>query len=236
MPIAREGGFHVTHDLAHVTCVGIESSRLEACLARVKRDRTKGVFGHPRFGFTGQDLDFLADMPWIEVVWFWDIDLQSIDGLYALGDLQHFGVHPRRPPLDFSRFPRLRRVTIEPRARDRGLGALPALEVLHVWHFRPRDRTFSALEFPSSLVELEINWANAASLDSLPALPRLRRLEVHRCRNLESLGDLGRKFPHLEHLVVAACGKVRPAEGERVVRDLPELSHAYVQDIRYRPV
>jgi hypothetical protein len=63
-------------------------------------------------------------------------------------------------------------------------------------------------------------------------LPNLRRLEIHRCRNLESLGDLGAKFPCLEHLVVAACGRVMPGEGERVVHDLPAIVHAYVRDAK----
>lgn len=36
----------------------------------------------------------------------------------------------------------------------------------------------------------------------------------------------------LEHLVVAACGHVHCGEGERGVRDLPGLTHAYVGDSR----
>lgn len=230
MPIAREGKFLQTHDLAHVSCLGIESNRLEECIARIRRKRIKGVFGHPSFGFTGADLDFLRQMPWVEVVWFWDVSLTNIDGLYALPDLQHLGVHPKRPGIDFGQFLRLRKLILEPRRGDRGVGSLPELGLLHIWHYRPAGRDFSRLEFPESLTELQIDWANATTLSSLPSLPRLRRLEVHRCRNLESLADIGVKFPQLEHLVVAACGRVTRAEGERVVADLPNLSHAYVGD------
>ena len=234
VPIAREDGFLVTHDLAHVTCLGVESDRLNECIARVKMDRTKGVFGYPHFGFNGTDLDFLAQMRWLEAVWFWGIDLKSIEGLYSLSGLRHFGVHPKRPPIDFSRFSHLRKVVIHPRPRDCGLGSLPGLELLHVWHFRPKDKNFASLEFPHSLVELQINWANPASLDSLPFLPNLRCLEVHRCRNLQNLGDIGAKFPRLERLIVAACGNLSDGEAERVVQGLPNLSFVHVQGTTYK--
>lgn len=229
MPIAIENGFYQTHDLAHVSCLGIETGRLQDCVAKVKIERIKGVFGAASFGFTGSTLDFLAELPWLEAVWFWDMNLQSIEGLYALKNLQHFGVHPKRPPLDFSRFPRLRHVVIEPRAKDTGLEKLKELQLLHIWHFRSKDNTFAALDFPETLEELQVNWANPDSLESLPAITNLRRLEVHRCRNLAHLGDLGRKFPNLEHLVVDGCGRLQSAEGERVVRDLPKICHAYIQ-------
>jgi hypothetical protein len=229
MPIAREDGFFCTHDLAHVSCLGIESARLGECVDRVKANRVSGVFGNPHFGFSGSDLHFLSELPWIEAVWFWDVNLKDVEGLYALQNLQHFGVHPKRPPIDFSRFPRLRKAIIEPKAKDRGLETLDELELLHVWHFRPKDGSFASLALPPSLEELQINWASPRSLDSLPVHRHLRRLEIHRCRNLEDLGDLGGKFPNLEHLVVDACGRVPQSEGERAVRDLPKLVHAFVQ-------
>lgn len=232
MPIGLEGGYYISHDLAHVSCVGIESSRLHDCLAHIRSERIKGVFGCPGYGFTEPNLDFLTELPWLEAVWFWDIRLANVDGLYALKDLQFFGCHPKRPPLDFSRFPKLRSVVLEPRARDCGLKSLEELERLNLWRYRPTSKDFSSLELPESLTELGIYWANVTSCDALPALPNLRRLEVHRCRNLETLGDLGAKFPRLESLIVAACGRVRLGEGERVVRDLPCLRHAYVRDKR----
>lgn len=232
MPITLEDGFHISHDLTHVSSLAIDSQRLEDCIARVRAHQIKGVFGAPSYGFVGQDLDFLTDVPWVEAVGFLDINLKSIDGLYSLQELRHFGVHPKRPPIDFNRFPKLRKAIVEPKARDRGLGSLSHLELLHIWHYRPNTKDFSRLELPTSLAELQINWANVSSLESLPALPALRRLEIHRCRNLQSLGDLGTKFPRLEYLVVAACGRVMPGVGERVVRDLPALVHAYVRDAK----
>lgn len=234
MPIAREDEFWVTHDPPHDPGIGVESDRLRECIDRIERDRAKAVFGHEEYGFSGSNLDFLTAVPWVEAVWFWDVALDCVDGLYALEGLEHFGVQPRRPPIDFSRFPRLQHVNLHPRARDSGLERLDSLESLHVWHYRPRDRSFSSLRFPISLRELEINWANTTSLVSLPSLPNLRRLEVHRCRNLVELGDLRQKFPRLEHLVVTTCGKVQRGEAERALADLSDLHHAYVQGVVLR--
>lgn len=232
MPIAQEDGFFQWHDSRHGPRLGIESSRLNECIERVKSKRIMGVFGSPSFGFDNSDLDFLSEIPWIEDVWLWDANLKSIDGLYALQNLKYLGVEPKRPPIDFSRLARLREVVIEPKTKDCGLGVLKELERLHIWHFRPKNNSFSSIDFPESLTELQINWASPESLESLPALPLLRRLEIHRCRNLQRLGDLSTKFPGLEHLVIDACGQVPISEGERVIQDLRNLTHAYVQNIK----
>jgi len=171
-------------------------------------------------------------LPWLEVVWFWDVALLNVDGLYALKSLKRFGVHPKRPPVDFSQFQNLREVIVEPRKHDRGLATLEHVELLHIWHFKPSTGTFQSLEFPRSITELQINWANVKTLDSLPPLPHLTRLEVHRCRNLESLGNLADRFPCLQHLVVDSCGKVPKSEGQRAVSEVSTLKHVFVQGFK----
>ncbi len=229
MPIALEDGFFQDHE-SHVSSIGIESHRLAQCVERVKSQPFYGVFGHESFGFKGEDLNFLNEMPWVQAVWFWDVKLKSIDGLYALSDLRSFGVFPKRPAIDFARFPKLSTAVVQPIKRDKGLGTLAELKALHYWHFKSKDDGFSALEFPESLTELGIYWANVTSLSSLPTLPNLTKLNIARCRNLEHLGDLGAKFPNLQHLVITSSGRVREGEGERVVRDLPKIQHACVRD------
>jgi hypothetical protein len=42
----------------------------------------------------------------------------------------------------------------------------------------------------------------------------------------------GVKYPKLEHLVITACGRVLSSEGERAIRNLPRLTHAYVSDAK----
>ena len=144
MPIQRENGFYVSHDLVlDGMSVGIETDRLSECVDRGKRDCARGVFGHASFGFRGSDLDFLRELPCLESVWFWDVKLRDVEGLYSLPGLRHFGISPTRPAIDFSRFHQLSSAVVHPRARDCGLEACSQLELLHVWRHPPKGKEFS---------------------------------------------------------------------------------------------
>lgn len=227
LPIERDKGFLFSGDTLSVPCLGIESDKLSACITRIREAGLKGVFGSPAFGFTGHDLDFLYELPGLEQVWFWDIKLKNIDGLYALPDLRHFGIHPKRPAIQFDRFARLETAVIELQARDSGLDQLKELQKLHLW--RCKDDSLASLRLPDSLVELQLNWASMSTLDRLPALPHLHRLEISRCRNLEDLGRLSDKFPNLEYLVVEACGRMTAEAGTRSIEGLTKMKHVFVQ-------
>ena len=208
MPIQREGEFLWTHDLGIASSIGIESDRLEACVAEAIAQDARGVLGNPWFGFTQTDVDFLARLPDLVQVWFWDVDLRSIDGVYALPQLRHFGIHPKRPPVDFSRFPALETLVWIHEPRDQGLESAPSIRKLDLWHYKPRGKHFAGLALPPNLGELQINWANPGTLDGLPTLPELRRLEMHRCRNLATLDELPRIAPNLETLIVTTSGRL----------------------------
>jgi hypothetical protein len=233
MPVSLENGFYQTHDFAHVSGLYVDSKQFSKCIEEIKSKKIKGVFGSPAFGFKEDNLDFLASMPWVEAIWFWDVSLKNIDGIYTLKNLRFFGCHPKRPPINFEHFENLQSAVIEPKAKDTGLSSLSSLELLHVWHYKPKNKDFLSLDAPKSLKELQINWANPSSLESLPDLPKLKKLEVHRCRNLEKLGDLNAKYPSLEHLVVDACGKVSKSEAERTINSFKNLKHAYIQGQRF---
>jgi hypothetical protein len=227
LPIARDGEFLRYNDAPYGPSLGIESDKLAQCTLEIKESGLKAVFGSPSFGFAEQDLDFLNELPFVEGVWFWDVSLKNIDGLYALANLHHFGVEPKRPPIQFDRFPHLKTAVLELRPMDSGLAQLRSLQTLHLWRYK--NKSFASLALPDSLVELQLNWASISSLDSLQALPNLRRLEIHRCRNLESLGLLSEKYPNLEYLVVMACGRMSAEEGARAIKGLKKLKHVFVQ-------
>ncbi|MBL8415150.1 MAG: hypothetical protein JNM42_11995 [Propionivibrio sp.] len=229
MPIAREGHFLVSHDLAETPSLGLESVNLSACIQEAKLHPYKSVFGSPCFGFTETSLDALTELPRLDSVWFWDVALKNIEALYALSALRSFGVHPKRPAIDFSRLRSLQQVVWHYKATDTGLGSLN-LKRLHIWHCSLKSKGFAGLQVPDTLEELQINWASAATLDGLPTIPSLRHLEIHRCRNLESLAVLPKLFPRLEHLVVAACGRVSAPDAEWLKASIPSLRHAYVRD------
>lgn len=230
MPIAREQRFLITRDLGDYPFLGIESSMLAACIAEVRARNYQGVFGSPSFGFAETTLDFLRDMPDLRGVWFWDIKLKNIDALYGLAALEKFGVHDKRPPVDFSRLPTLRDVVWTPHPKDTGIGSLQHLDLLHVWHFKPKSSSFADLQLPGRVSELQINWANPVSLDGMSPIPSLRHLEIHRCRNLADIQAIPSQFPNLETLVVTTCGKLSGAASAAIAGRLPSLKHAYVQD------
>lgn len=227
MAIAREEAFLRWRDAPDVPSFGIESDKLDRCIAQIRSERVNGVFGSSVFGFEEDNLDFLNELPFVESVWFWEVTLRSIDGLYALKNLRHFGVHPKRPPIQFDKFPHLETAVVEPRTRDSGLERLASLRRLNVWRHKEKD--FSKLALPASLVELGLFWASASSLEHLPPLPNLRSLRIERCRNLERLGVLSEKFPNLEHLVIDTCGRVSHQEGLRAIEGLAKLERAVVQ-------
>ncbi|MBQ5939345.1 hypothetical protein [Massilia sp. AB1] len=226
MPIARDGNVLRWSDAPGFPAVGIESGNLAECIAEVERSGVKQVFGSPAFGFAESNLDFLQQLPFLEAVWFWDVALNNIDGLYALSNLRRFGIHPKRPPIQFDRFPSMEHAVIELRPKDSGLDRLASLRFLSLWRYKG---DCASLLLPPSLTELQLHWASTESLADLPSLPRLRRLEIHRCRNLHCLGSLREKFPELEHLVVDACGRVTKDEGARAIKGLTNLRHAFVQ-------
>jgi hypothetical protein len=228
MTIQREGNFLVDKDYKGRLSIGIESDQIEACLSKVLSLPTIGVFGSPCFNFLEDNLDFLPCIPDIEKIWFWDIKLRSIDGVYALKNLKHFGIHPARPSIDFGRLPTLEEVVWTPRAKDRGIDSLINLTLLHVWHYQPKSKNFGGLTLPFLLTELQFNWANSTSLEGLPKFNNLKRLEMNYCRNLETLKYLPQIAPNLEYLVVSSCRKI--ADGEDVIQDLPKLKHAFIND------
>lgn len=231
MPIERKGRFLVSQDLAEVPSLGIESANLSECIHEAKLRSYKGVFGTPTFGFEESSLDALTELKQLESVWFWDVSLKDISALYELPALKSFGVHPKRPAIDFSRLKSLQSVVWHHKPTDVGIGSLN-LKLLHVWHCSMKSEDLSGLQMPISLEELQINWASASRLDGLPTLLELRRLEIHRCRNLESLAAISTLFPKLEYLVVAASGKVSVPGADWLKESFPALKHAYVNDRR----
>jgi hypothetical protein len=229
MPIHREGQHLVNSDLQGNLLIGMESESLQDCIAEAKRRHAYGVFGNPEWGFHEQDLDCLADLSDIKSVWFWDVNLRDIEGLYRLTGLRSFGVHSKRPPVDFGRLPTLESIVWHYNARDRGLERLTQLRQLSIWHSKLKTKTLQSVTLPRCLEDLEFVWSNIVSLVGLPEFPKLRRMAIHRCRNLEGIKGLPQIAPHLEHLTVANCGRVK--DGAEVVRQMPSLRFASVQGV-----
>lgn len=224
MPIQRKGQFLETEDLGVTHSLGIESSQLDDCIEEINRRQIDGIFGCPVFGFHEIDLNFMRDLDPIRQVWFWEIALKDIDGLYSHPNLEYFGISPKRPPIDFSKFPNLHRAVWHPYKRDRGFPELTELWSLDVWRYKPQTKSLSELELPTSLQQLEFNWCNLERLDELCILPNLEELQLHYCRNLGSLKGIQDVAPKLQKLVVTRCANLSDIDE---AKDL-ELRHVYI--------
>lgn len=205
--------------------VGVESARVEECIAHYDQIGAKGLFGNPTFGFQETTLDFLrlakSKPTWL---WFWDVALKNIDALYELEELDHFGIHPKRPGIDFARFRRIRSAVIEWNKHDRGLGEAN-MEKLYLWRFQPKSKSFEDAEIPDNVRELQLLFASPKSLDGLPVMKRLKRLEIHRCRNLADLSALPRIAPNLQVLLATTSKQLVIDDG---VLDHPTLQSAWI--------
>jgi hypothetical protein len=197
MPIQRVGQFLITQDFEFALSLGIESHRLRDCVAEINRTGIKSAFAGRAFAFAEDNLDFLEELPHLKQIWFWEVKVCRIEGLYALKSLQHLGLHDQVPGIDFSRFQELRHVVSTYNPRDHGLEKLTNLEQIDLWRFNPKPRTFASCKVPSNLKRLDINWANPATLEGLPHLPECKELQIYFCRNLRTLEGLDAIAPNL---------------------------------------
>lgn len=211
--------------LGRPRALGIESGRVEQCMARYNEAGFCGLFGSPHFGFHEENLHFLARAEhkptWL---WFWDVDVKNIEALYGLDELDEFGVNPKRPGLDFSRFRRLGVVVNRWLKQDTGI-ANAAIKRYNLWHFKPRSKSFADVEIPLAVERLELYWANPSSLAGLPVLKRLKELQIHQCRNLADLSALPHIAPNLRHLLATTSSRLMPKAG---VLDHPKLETARI--------
>jgi len=224
MSIKRESsGFYEWHDhVKGVPGLGIETDRVDECVAYYHAHGFRGLFGHEGFGFQQDNLDFLARTTNAKWLWFWDVSLKNIDPIYELSDLTLIGIHPKRPGIDFSRFPALKTLINHWLKADKGISESTTTEY-HLWHFKPSSKSFVGLEIPTGVKELHLNWANPASLDGLPVMKTLKSLEIHRCRNLRDLSALPRIAPNLQKLLTTTSSRIDATAG---VLDHPKLKTA----------
>tara|TARA_R110002096_G_scaffold16106_20_gene55105 strand:+ start:27111 stop:27821 length:711 start_codon:yes stop_codon:yes gene_type:complete len=224
----RENGFLTGWGPAGADSIGIESSRIDECVAEIQRRRVKSIFGAPYLGFEEDTLDFLRQIPFVERMWFNDVKVRDIDGLYSVAKLKFFGVFPKRPGIDFSKLPDLEELIIHFNKRDIGIDSLTNVKRYHVWHFNPKKATFERLLVPPSVQKMMVCWANPHRLDGLSSMPKLKQLELARCRNLTSVGALPSIAPKLEEFMTEDCGRLD--DGERVARSMRTLKHCFIGD------
>lgn len=212
--------------------IGLESRQLNACIEEARRQGYQAVFGSLSFGFREDNLDALHHLPLLRAISFWDVALKSVDGVYALSELTHFRVAGKRPPVNFSRLPRLEQLMWEWKPKDTDVEALLRLKVLHLWRYKSKSGDMSGVTIPKGVQELQLNFPTARSLDGMPVMPALRHLEIHHARKLTSVAEIPRLFPNLTYLLVDKCPHV--VDGAVTLKQMPKLKHGYVQGLLAR--
>lgn len=221
----KESGFREWHDqLDGVPSVGVETDRLEECIDHYHEQGFRGLFGSPNFGFAQDNLDFLEHTKNAKWLWFWNVSLNNIDAIYELSKLEYVGINPKRPGIDFSRFPALRTAINHWIKQDNGISK-SKISVYHLWHFKPKTKTCEGLEIPRGVKELHLYWANPAALHGLPVMKKLKELQIHRCRNLSDLSALPAIAPKLQKLLTTTSSRIDPSTG---VLDHPSLKVALI--------
>ena len=219
----KPSGFREWHDYQKgQPGLCIESNRLDDCMDRYHEGGFLGMLGNPRFGFEQDNMDFLSRATNVRWLHFWDVALKRLDAIYECQQLESISIHPKRPGIDYSQFPKLQMVINHWNKADTGI-AQAKFTMYNLWRYQPKSKSFEGLEMPAKLQRLEILWTNTASLAGLPVMKQLKWMEIHRSRNMVDLSELPRIAPKLERLIVTSSKKSDPSAG---VVDHPTLKLA----------
>ncbi len=219
MPIEKIGSFYLSQDLVRgVPSIGIESSALNAALEEARNYIS--VFGADCFGFFEEDMNFFAYLNHLEYVWFWGVNLKSIEGIYSLRKLRRMGIFGKFPAIEFARLSSLETLVWEYRKKDAGVSELTKLKSLYLWHYKPASKSFSELLLPANIEALSFNWANPYNLSGLPMLQNLKKLEIHQSRNLNSMQGISDIAPNLEEITVTTSKKLTDLEDLQKLKNI----------------
>ncbi|WP_378172410.1 hypothetical protein [Aquimarina sp. SS2-1] len=230
--IRKEGQFHINRERG--ISLGIESSNMENCISEYnkqfklfkKGNPYTSIFGHKTFGFKESNLDFLEHFKRVENIWFWDVNLSDIQGLYYLKNLKSIGLTGKRPSIDFSQFTSLKEITIDWETKDYNLEQCENVENFYLWHHKPKERNFNSFKFPINCNNnASLNWTNVEDLTTLNGLKGLKKIEIHRSRNLKSLKGLEKYSETLEQIIITTSGKLEEYE---FIKEFPKLKKAYI--------
>lgn len=232
MRIHKEGQFYINQEKE--LSLGIDSSNMKNCISEFnkqyklfKRGKTySSIFGHETFGFKESKLDFLKHFKKVENIWFWDVNLSDIQGLYYLKNLKSIGLLGKRPSIDFSQLTSLKEITIDWDTKDYNLERCENVESFYLWRHKPKERNFNSFKFPLNCTNnTSLNWTNVEDLTSLNGLKGLKKLEIHRSRNLKSLKGLEKYSETLEQIIISTSGKLEEYE---FIKEFPNLKKAII--------
>ncbi|SFH37007.1 hypothetical protein [Pontibacter chinhatensis] len=211
--------------------IGIVTDKLDKCIAKYQQENFNGIFGNPSFGFKNVDFDFVKDFKDAKFIWFWNINVNDITGLYNLENAEYFGVLGKRPLLDFSNFRSLKTLVLEWHQKDKNLYNCENIEHFDLWHHKPKDKSFADFSFPRFAKKVGLNWTNVEDLTTLNGLKGMSEISIDRSRNLKSLRGLETYADTIEKLYFDTCNKL---SDYTFILDFPKLQSAVVKRIRLK--
>ncbi|KAA3437792.1 hypothetical protein [Rufibacter hautae] len=211
--------------------IGIVTEKLDICIQKYKQENFNGIFGHPNFGFKNEDFGFIKDFKEAKRIWFWDINVSDVSGLYTLENPEYFGVMGKRPMLDFFHFASLKTLVLEWNSKDRNLQTCKNLELFNLWNHKPKEKSFINFNFPNAAKEVGLYWTNIEDLTTMNGLRGLNKISIERSRNLKSLRGLEKYSNSLESIFIDTCGKLTDYT---FVLEFPNLKSATINRVKLK--
>ncbi len=169
----------------------------------IARQKVKVVRLSDSMGWKGPDVDFLAELHFLEGVeiYSWDVRDASVIGL--MNQLRLVGLQcDLRKQIDFSALRRLEVVKATWKKQLSGVLQCRELKHLNLTNWPQED--LEALEGMRKLAVLQLTSRKLTSLDGISKLAALERLDLHACPKLTSLAA-SRSCARIHHLEISSC-------------------------------
>jgi len=176
-------------------------------------------------GWEGRDLSFLTELPGLELFEIFDFSIKDITPIHSLHRLRRLGITTYcSTEIDFSAFPRLRSCGLEWRPKATSLFDCTTLKELFVNGYS--GKVFSPFAALFNLESLAILNSPIANLHQLGALRRLRSLRLANLKRLTSLAGI-EGLATLEELEIHTCRAIRSIEE---IGSLPGLRRLFLNN------
>jgi len=157
-------------------------------------------------GWNGEDVSFLASLPWLRALKVIDLKIMSVEPIHQLHELRALEVTTYcGTPVRFSAFPKLEDCGLEWRPKSESLFDCTTLKKLFVNSYTGGNLTaFSRL---ANLESLAVLSAPIETVEGIASLQKLRMLRLANLKKLRSLDGL-QFLSMLEELEMHTCPRV----------------------------
>lgn len=158
-------------------------------------------------GFAEDNVDFLEHLPELESLVLLHSNISNIGAIHYLHELRELTVDTYcQTPIDFSRFPALRKCFLEWRPGSESVMAARSLEELYINGFPLHD--LAAFELLPLVRSIKLGNGALTTLRGLDAFPSLLEFGLYGQRRLRSLQGIELISQELERLDLEKCKSI----------------------------